>query len=239
MTLLHTFTDRIPKDRLTLFSDFISSAKPFGIVRSNNGIGVPTDVYSNGNSDDLGSVTCKLATGSSAGVYQRIGIYQTADQTGFLNKDWVLLDGEYSVECRVKTTVHPSAACIVTCGYAVNFDAAVMNGAYFYHTNGQTTWRAAVSAGSAIIRQIDTGVPVSSYQVLRVESLDGGRVFQFFANGRRVWKAVDPEVRAEIAVNPAAHPMPHVEIIDRVIGGGGRENEFVADYMMTEERFTR
>ena len=238
MTLFHTFTDRIPKDRLTLFSDFISEARPFGIVRSNNGIGVPTDSYSNGNSDVLGTVTCTLATGSAAGVFQRIGIYQTADQEGFLVKNWSLLNGEYAVEGRVKTSVHPSAACIVTCGYSVNFDTLVQTGAYFYHLNGQATWKAAVSAGSAVIREFETGVPVTEYSTLRVESLDGARVFQFYIDGRRVWKSVDARVRNDL-ISAFARPMPNIEIIDRVSGGGGRENAFLADYMMTEERFVR
>lgn len=238
MTLLHTFTDRIPKDRLTLFSDFISEASPFGIVRSSNGIGTPTDSYSNGNSDVLGTVTCTLSTGSAAGVYQRIGIYQTADQTGFLVKNWSLMNGEYAVEGRLKTSVHQSAACIVTCGYSVNFDTSVQNGAYFYHMNGQSTWKAAVSAGGSVIREFETGVPVTEYSTLRVESLDGARVFQFYIDGRRVWKSVDAGVRDEM-IALFARPMPNIEIVDRVSGGGGRANSVFADYMMTEERFVR
>lgn len=239
MTLLHTFTDRIPKNQLTLFTDFVSSAKPFGIVRSSNAIGTPTDVYSNGNSEDLGSVVCTLAAGTSAGLYQRIGIYQTADQSGaIITRAWSLANGDYAMEARVKTSVHPSAACIVTCGFTLNHNTVLQNGAYFYHSNGQSTWRAAVSADNAIVREFDTRVAVDSYQTLRVVSLDRARAFEFYINGKRVWKSVDAAVRNEIVAS-SVYPMPCIEIRDRVSGGGGRQNSFTADYMMTEERFVR
>jgi hypothetical protein len=241
MTLLHTFTDRIPKDRLTLITDFIAGAKPFGIVKSSNAIGTPTDVYSNDNSDVLGRVTCTLATGTGAGagVFQRIGIYQTADQSAsIISRAWSLLKGDYAMEARLKTTVHPSAGCIVTCGYTLNHNTLLQNGAYFYHTNGQSTWRAAVSAENAIVREMDTGVSVEQYRTLRVVSLDRARAFEFYIDGRRVWKSVDFNIRNEIE-SAGAYPMPCIEIRDRVAGGGGRDNSFTADYMMTEERFVR
>lgn len=239
MTLLHTFTDRIPKDKLTLFTDFIGSAKPFGIVKSSNAIGTPTDVYSNGNSDFLGSVECMLATGTSAGLYQRIGIYQTADQSGaIITRAWDLTRGEYAMEARLKTSVHPSQACLMTCGYTLNHNTVLQNGAYFYHTNAQSTWRAAVSAENAIVREFDTGLSVDRYRTLRVVSLDNASAFEFYIDGRRVWKSVDSNVRNEIIAS-AAFPMPCIEIRDRVAGGGGRNNSFTADYMMTEERFVR
>lgn len=239
MTLLHTFTDRIPKNQLTLFTDFVSSAKPFGIVKSSNAIGTPTDVYSNDNLGVLGTVTCTLATGTSGALYQRIGIYQTADQSGtIITRSWDLTRGDYAMEARLKTSVHPSAACLMTCGYTLNHNTVLQVGAYFYHANGQNTWRAAISSDNAIVSEIDTGVPVSQYQTLRVVSTNGARKFEFFANGRRVWKSVDQLVRNEI-VGTASFPMPCIEIRDRVAGGGGRANSFTADYMMTEERFVR
>jgi hypothetical protein len=238
MTLLQTFTDRIPKGNLTFFTDFVTNAKPFGIVRSNNAIGTPTDAYSNENLDSLGTVLCTLATGTSAGLFQRIGIYQTADQAGaIITRAWNINNGEYSMEARLKTSVHPSAACIMTCGYTLNHNTVLQVGAYFYHTNGQNTWRAAVSAGNAILREIDTGLSVASYQTLRVVSTDRARKMEFFANGRRVWKWVGGEIYEEAVA--AGYPMPCIEIRDRVSGGGGRNNSFTADYMMTEERFQR
>ena len=238
MTLLQTFTDRIPKDRLTMFTDFIADAKPFGIVKSNNAIGTPTDVYSNGNSDDLGSVTCTLATGTSGSLYQRIGIYQNTDQTTTLTRSWTLLNGEYAVESRLKTSVNATAACLMTFGYTLNHNTVLQNGAYFYHTNGQSTWRAAVSAENAIVREFDTGLSVDQYRTLRVVSLDNASAFEFYIDGRRVWKSVDQNVRNEI-IAASAYPMPCIEIRDRVAGGGGRANSFTADYLMTEERFVR
>jgi len=125
----------------------------------------------------------------------------------------------------------------VTCGYNLNQNTAVQVGAYFYHLNTQTTWRAAVSVGNAIIREIDTGLPVSSYQTLRVLSTKAATQFEFFANGRRVWKWVGGDIAAEAAAG--TYSMPNIEIRDRVSGGGGRNNSFTADYMMTEERFQR
>lgn len=239
MTLLQTFTDRIPKGNLTFFTDFITSAKPFGVVKSNNAtIGVPTDVYSNTNDGALGTIACTLGTGTSAGAYQRIGIYQSIDQAGaIISRLWNITNGDYSMEARLQTSVHPSAACIVTCGYTLNHNAQLQAGAYFYHTNGQNTWRAAVSANYVLIAEIDTGIPVSSYQTLRVVSTDRARKMEFFANGRRVWKWVGSEVYEESV--GGSQSMPCIEIRDRVVGGGGRANSFTADYMMTEERFQR
>lgn len=245
MTLFHTFTDRIPKNRLTLFTDFISSAKPFGIVKSSNAtIGVPTDVYSNENSDCLGTVTCTIGSGTSGSVYaNRIGIYQSVDQAGTtINRLWDIRNGEYEIEARVKTSVHPSADCIMTCGFTLNHNTALESGAYFYHLNGQTTWRAAVSAGTAvpgqnILAEFNTGVSVADWQTLRVESTKSATNFQFFVNGQRVWKWVGNDVADRASASSFA--MPCVEIRDRVAGGGGRPNSFTADYMMTEERFVR
>jgi hypothetical protein len=125
----------------------------------------------------------------------------------------------------------------MTCGYILNHNVLLQVGAYFYHTNGQNTWRAAVSANNAVIREIDTGLPVSSYQTLRVLSTKAATQFEFFANGRRVWKWVGSDVASEAA--SSGYSMPHIEIRDRVAGGGGRDNSFTADYMYTAERFVR
>jgi hypothetical protein len=238
MTLLQSFTDKVNNSALSFFTDFIGDVKPFGISKTNNAIGTPTDVYSNSNNDELGTVTCTLATGTSAGLFQRIGIYQTADQAGgAITRAWDIRNGEYEIESRLKTSVHPSAACIVTCGYNLNQNTAVQIGAYFYHLNTQTTWRAAVSVGSAIIREIDTGLSVASYQTLRVLSTKAATQFEFFANGRRVLKWVGGDIALEAAAG--TYSMPNIEIRDRVSGGGGRNNSFVADYMYTAERFVR
>jgi hypothetical protein len=193
MTLLHTFTDWIPKKNLTLFTDFISSAKPFGIVRSNNAtIGIPTDVYSNENADCLGTVTCTLGIGTSGTVFaNRIGIFQSVDTSAAISRAWDIRKGEYEIEARLKTSVSAAADCIMTCGYTLNHNQALESGAYFYHLNGQTTWRAAVSAGAAvpgqnILAEFDTGVPVANWQVLRVESTKAATNFLFFEWSARV-----------------------------------------------------
>lgn len=248
MTILQSFTDYFPKSRLTLFSDFISSAKPFGIVKSNNAtIGVPTDVYSNGNSNALGSVTCTLGSGTSGAVFaNRIGIYQVADQAGsIITRAWDIRNGNYAVEARLSTSVHPSQANIMTCGFSLNHNEYLEVGAYFYHLNGQSTWKAAVSAGSVttgagsqnIIREFETGIPVSQYQILRVESSNAGRRFEFFANGREIWKWLGNDVADKAA--GSAFAMPCIELRDRVAGGGGRPNSFIVDYMMTQEEMNR
>lgn len=245
MTMFHTFTDRIPKNRITLFTDFISSVRPFGIVRSGNAtIGIPTDVYSNDNSDCLGTVTCTIGTGTSGVVIaNRIGIFNTADlQASLINRAWNIRNGVYAMEARLKTSVHPSASNTMTCGFILNHNTAIESGAFFYHLNGQNTWRAAVAAGTAvpgmnIIGEFDTGLPVSQYQVLRVESKNAARNFEFFANGRRVWKFVFEGFDA--FVSSSSLPMPSIELRDRVEGGGGRGNSFTADYMLVDQEFVR
>lgn len=239
MTLLQTFTDSFPKNSMVFFSDFIGEPRPFGVVKTNNAtIGIPTDVYTNGNSDGLGEVTCTLGTGTSGSAYQRIGLWQSVEVlNGLINRQWSLLNGEYEFECRIKTSVHPSSACIVTCGYILNHNTNLQNGAYFYHMNGQSTWRAAVSAEFNIIAEFDTGIPVSSYSILGVTSVKSATEFKFLVNGKIVWKWTGSKVASEITTG--AYPMPHMEMRDRVPGGGQRGNSFTADYMMTEERIVR
>jgi hypothetical protein len=245
MTMFHTFTDRIPKNKVTFFSDFIGSAKPFGIVKTNNAtIGTPTDVYSNDNSDGLGNVTCALGSGTSGSVFaNRIGIYQQADLLGAnLTRLWDIRNGEYAIEARLKTSVSAAGEYIITCGYTLNHNQALESGAYFFHLNGQSTWRAAVSAGTDVpgqnvLAQFDTGVSVSQYQVLRVVSTKAATNFEFFVNGNRVWKWVGGDVASRASA--ASFAMPCVEIRDRTAGGGGRANSFTVDYMLTEERLVR
>jgi hypothetical protein len=224
MTLLHTFTDWIPKKNLTLFTDFISSAKPFGIVRSNNAtIGIPTDVYSNENADCLGTVTCTLGIGTSGTVFaNRIGIFQSVDTSAAISRAWDIRKGEYEIEARLKTSVSAAADCIMTCGYTLNHNQALESGAYFYHLN---------------LAEFDTGVPVANWQVLRVESTKAATNFLFFVNGQRVWKWVGNDVAERAATG--SYAMPCIEIRDRVAGGGARANSFTVDYMKTEERIVR
>lgn len=242
MTMIHTFTDSIPKGRLTLFSDFIGEMRPFGYAINPLTGNPPTISFSNDNSDGLGRIDCELSGVQVASGYQRVAVYQMTDTSGLINRLWNIRNPSgisYAFECRVKTSVHSSAACLMTCGYTLTHNTALQVGAYFYHLNGESTWKAAISAGSAVpgqnvIAEVDTKLPVSSYQVLRVESYKQATEFLFYANGTRVLKWIGTAVNNDLGL-----PMPCIEIRDRVSGGGGRNNSFSADYMMTEERFER
>lgn len=240
MTMLQTFTDSFEKDTLCFFSDFITDTRPFGIVKSNNAtIGVPTVVHSNQNSDGLGEVTCTLGSGTFGAVYaNRVGIFQAADTLGtILSRDWKISTGDHEFECRMKTDIHPSAACMATCGYILNHNSDLQSGAYFYHMNGQSTWKAAITGNYVLLAEIDTKIPVSSYSVLGVTSSKNATEFQFFANGSRVLKWVGTAIADDNAAG--AYPMAHMEMRDRVAGGGGRPNSFTADYMFVRDRIIR
>jgi hypothetical protein len=239
MSSLQSFVSQHPVNKLTFFSDFIGDSKPWGYTNVSNALGSILPVFSNTNADGcLGTVTGTHSAATAASGFQRLGIYLNKDTTGIMERLWSIAKGTHSFESRIKSTVAAADPAVMSCNLVVGFhiyhaNNTFQNGACFFHTNQHTTWQIAIWVNYVNMVSIDTGYSVSQFRVLRVESQLEATRFNFYVDGKFVYKWVGNGIKDDIATS-FGHPMPGIEFKDLTVGGSGVANSFCSDYVFLE-----
>lgn len=243
MTALDVYTDWFPKSRMEFFTDFASSSAPFGNVISQVSGVSPSVSYSNKNADEFGSVTFTLPATQASG-YARAAVYLNVPVTGgIVDRVWRVIAHDCMFESRAKATLSANTY-IITSGFALNHNNANIAIAQdlvgFYARGGSgATWKAAVVVNYVLLKEIDTGIPISSYCTLRTEVSDGGKKASMIANGRTVMKYAGTEIYSAV-VDGARLPMPSIELRDRTpAGSNGTDRSFECDYLYYTENVRR
>lgn len=244
MTMFTTFTEQFRKQDITLFSDFIGDAAPFGITSTGttalSGAAFSSTNISSVSADQpLGTVALTLTstTNAVAGIYPAIGIYPSAAIAagGNVNRDFRVGRGEIDLEVRL-FAAGASAAAITTVGIGEPIDAASgkpvgTEFVGFYAYGDETYWTACIVTGSTIRRSVVTTVLRTSWNVLRVVLDEQGDRAKCYANGRLV-------ATFDGQLSKTAGILPHAEIRNRGQTPAAGET-FTADYMMLRLKANR
>lgn len=238
MTAFGAFQRTTDPRFVTFFADFIGDVKPFGTSLSSNVLGTATVTLSNTNDSALGTATLTLPTTQSGlTAVSRAGI-QLAESTstnGAILRNFRPDRSDY-VEARVKAN---HTASLVKCTVGFILDHAVANTtqpsvaenfAGFWARGGDDFWTAGVGKYNNLLGSKTTVARKNEWNVLSVQSLEGGRTFIFYANGDEVWRysSANPLIVGEDGV-----PIPCVEIRDKTGGGAGAgTHSVVVDYIL-------